>query len=197
MIKYDYEIKNAFTLADACAPIEKSPFYGIDTPSFVSVCDFYNIDISGERSEFAGGFVLDLWHYIYIKYYDHFIIIDDAESVDPTLFKNWIRLFMNVYLRTKERYITLLNIYNDNKSKLMDQLKTKNTNIAKFNDTPQGSGDYSNDPFTSNITKGESETFNDITTPIARIREIEENYNDTLAQWADDFDGIFIEEGNL
>lgn len=197
MINYDYEIKTAFTLADVCGPLNKSPFYGVDVPLFVSLCDYYNINLATERNEFAGGVAFDLWRYIYIKFSDHYILQLDIDTIDDASVKAWIRLYMNVYLRTKERYNVLIENYNNQKIHLMDALKTENENVAKFNDTPQGEGDYSNDPYTTNITKGKSTTKTDILTPIQRLREIEDNYNNLLATWADEFNGIFIEEGNL
>ena len=69
----------------------------------------------------------------------------------------------------------------------MDQISNKTTNISRFNDTPQGSGDFKDDPFTSNITQGESETKADGASPIERLSAISNGYKSVLAEWCQSF----------
>ena len=62
----------------------------------------------------------------------------------------------------------LIQNLNNNKSKLLDDVKS--SSVARFNDTPQNSGDFSDDNHTSNITTTTSSS--NVGTMMQRLNEI-------------------------
>ena len=65
----------------------------------------------------------------------------------------------------------LIQNLNNNKAKLLDDVKSSST--SRFNDTPQNSGDFSDDNHTSNITTTTSSS--NVGTMMQRLNEIEDN----------------------
>lgn len=192
MNNHDYEIKTLFTLEDISKSITKINFYGVDVPTLVSLADYYNVDLSSYRAEFAGGKGLTLWEYCYIRYSDNIVAIKDENTYTSQDFKELFKAFVNVYLRTKSRYESIIDNYENIKADLLKKLNT--TSKTKFNDTPQAVGSFENDVFNSNVTLYSTEV--DVATPIARLKEVENNLANYFALWADEFSGIFINELN-
>lgn len=65
----------------------------------------------------------------------------------------------------------LIQNLNNNKTKLLDDVKSSST--SRFNDTPQNSGDFSDDQHTSNLTTTISSS--NVGTMMQRLNEIEDN----------------------
>ena len=65
----------------------------------------------------------------------------------------------------------LIQNFENNKQKLLDDVKS--SSVARFNDTPQNSGDFSDDNHTSNITTTTSSS--NVGTMMQRLNEIEDN----------------------
>ena len=112
--------------------------------------------------------------YIWPRFYQEAIIyVDSDESED----------FVEKFCRTKagqifawwlsssEKYNLLIQNLNNNKTKLLDDVKS--SSIARFNDTPQNSGDFSDDNHTSNITTTTNSS--NVGTMMQRLNEIEDN----------------------
>lgn len=120
---------------------------------------------------------------------------DDSLSVSEA--KRLLQPILNVILMTYDRYANIIDIYQSNVSKLMNQVKTTTSVKNTFNDTPQESGDFDDDMHLTNINNSQGETLMDSDTPMGRIREIQESLRSTLMDWSNEFDKCFIEEGNL
>lgn len=143
-------------------------------------------------------FIPDVINNVYRLHFENYCLFSDVElSSKSTQAKLWLIKFLTLLNQTAFRYKTLLGAYDSQKSKLLDKLSSSNTGLAKFNDTPQGSGDYADDTHTTNITKTSSETLTEIKTPIERLREIQDGFSDVLARWSEEFDNLFMEEANL
>lgn len=93
-----------------------------------------------------------------------------------------------IYNETKDRYETLLGYYASEKANLLNKIKSKS--VARYNDTPQDGGDWSDDEHTSNITQNESET--DMLPLMDRLTSIQNNFRNLVKEWADEFKGLFI-----
>ena len=65
------------------------------------------------------------------------------------------------------------------------------------NDTPQNTGDFADDTHTSHITQTSGTSEVEVKTPIERLKEIQDGYSDVLARWSEEFNTLFLEEGNL
>ena len=70
-----------------------------------------------------------------------------------------------------DKYVMLIQNLELNKSKLLDDVKS--SSLARFTDTPQNSGDFSDDNHTSTITKTENSS--NVGTMMQRLNEIEDN----------------------
>ena len=74
-------------------------------------------------------------------------------------------------MSSTEKYSMLIQNFENNKAKLLDDVKS--SSVARFNDTPQNSGDFSDDNHTSNITTTTSSS--NVGTMMQRLNEIEDN----------------------
>ena len=87
-----------------------------------------------------------------------------------------------------EKYSMLIQNLNANKTKLLDDVKS--SSIARFNDTPQNSGDFSDDQHTSNITTTTNSS--NVGTMMQRLNEIEDNIKQLYIDWSDEFRKFII-----
>lgn len=134
---------------------------------------------------------------VYRLHNENYCVFVDLEASASSESKRFLMKFLTLLNQTAPRYKELLTYYKAEETKLLDRLKTTSSGLAKFNDTPQGSGDYSDDTHTTNITSTSGETEVEIKTPIERLKEIQDSYSDVLARWSEEFDNLFLEEGNL
>ena len=82
----------------------------------------------------------------------------------------------------------LIQNLNNNKQKLLDDVKS--SSVARFNDTPQNSGDFSDDQHTSNITTTTSSS--NVGTMMQRLNEIEDNIKQLYIDWSNEFRKFII-----
>ena len=97
--------------------------------------------------------------------------------------------FLGVMERSYERYALILKTYADNKADLLNKVES----LTRFNDTPQDTGEFSDDEHTTHITS----TKNDFDTLMGRIDEIDRKYRNVLADWTREFESLFIHEESL
>ena len=99
-------------------------------------------------------------------------------------------LWMRWYEESSEKYSKLISIQTSIANKLMDQLGSEN--LTMFTDTPQNGSDWLSqlDNFVTNATKVSSKA--DIATPIARLKEVQDNIRNYYADWADEFSKFVI-----
>ena len=91
-------------------------------------------------------------------------------------------------LETQEKYVYLIKLWDDVKADLMKQLTSKSTTL--FNDTPQAGGDFTADNHVTNATQ--VSTTQDVDTPMARFKEIQNNIATLYERWANDFGRTFV-----
>ena len=112
--------------------------------------------------------------YIWPRFYQEAIIyVDSDESEDfvEKFARTKAGQIMSWWISSSEKYSLLIQNLEANKSKLLDDVKS--SSIARFNDTPQNSGDFSDDNHTSTITKTENSS--NVGTMMQRLNEIEDN----------------------
>lgn len=122
----------------------------------------------------------------YVGYYD-----EGTDNNDVEVYANFMRRYINVYRNTYEKYQAILKAYRQAEVDLLKPILSKST--SRYNDTPQNSGLYEDDSHTSNITASESET--DAATPMERIREIHDQYDNVYYEWLKEFHILFVEGG--
>lgn len=113
-------------------------------------------------------------NYIWPRFYQEAIIYVDSDE-DEAFVQKFCRTkagqIIAWWISSSEKYSMLIQNLEANKSKLLDDVKS--SSIARFNDTPQNSGDFSDDNHTSNITKTENSS--NVGTMMQRLNEIEDN----------------------
>lgn len=195
---------------------KSASYMGISYPTFPEFISGFGYELDSESTDFwtnqTKGTGFELWKSIYFRYYDMFVFFIDYHklgiSIDEALGnKTWIKYvsdyfwdflirFLSIVSQTRNRYEILIGEYNNQKSSLMNQLKTSSTTKSRFNDVPQEKLVYQSDDYATNASIGESESFTDTTTPILRLKEIEINYSNIIKDWTSEFEGLFIEPLN-
>lgn len=162
---------------------------------------FTDLDANWTDEVLSTDEVNNLWNnYVVPKLWSNYVAINDADLEDDSIStsdKRAILLDMSQELMatiaaiikaTYSRYKAILDAYKAEEGHLMDGLTSKST--SKFNDTPQGSGDYTNDQYTSTITQSSNET--DVGTPMQRLEEITKGYKDTYGRWSKDIESAVV-----
>lgn len=153
----------------------------------------YDVSIDGTYNNLN---LVELWKRIYKKHATDTILITDSESLREDEIAEWLTQFASLFESTVDRYDTLLKFYDANKEKLMDQLSSTNEFISKYNDTPQGSDDFSGDPYTTNLTRTKTTSKTDTNTAMNRLNEIYRNYNNLWKDWVNEFELLFVNKLN-
>ena len=129
--------------------------------------------------------------HIWPRFYQEAVVYVDSDETED---------FIEKFCRTKvgqifawwqsssDKYKLLIQNFENNKSKLLDDVKS--TSLARFNDTPQNSGDFSDDQHTSTVTKTENSS--NVGTMMARLNEIEDNIKQLYIDWSNEFRKFII-----
>ena len=129
--------------------------------------------------------------YIWPRFYQESIIYTDSDE-DEDFVEKFCRTkvgqIMAWWMSSSEKYSMLIQNLSNNKAKLLDDVKS--SSIARFNDTPQNSGDFSDDNHTSNITKTENSS--NVGTMMQRLNEIEDNIKQLYIDWSNEFRKFII-----
>ena len=133
--------------------------------------------------------------YIWPRFYLETIVYTDSDENDDLVqkfAKTKIGQIFAWWTSSTEKYSMLIQNLNNNKSKLLDDVKS--TSLSRFNDTPQNSGDFSDDPHTSNITTTENSS--NAGTMMQRLNEIEDRIKQLYLDWSDEFRKFIIWSAN-
>ena len=133
--------------------------------------------------------------YIWPRFYQEAIIYVDSDESEEFLEKfarTKVGQIMSWWMSSSEKYSLLIQNLTANKSKLLDDVKSAST--SRFNDTPQNSGDFSDDPHTSNITTTENSS--NAGTMMQRLNEIEDRIKQLYLDWSDEFRKFIIWSAN-
>lgn len=152
--------------------------------------------LSGETFTYATH-IASLLDNLYRLHEENYCVFVDLETSANSESKRFIVKLLTLINQTAPRYKKLLTLYASEESKLLDGLTTESDGFVKFNDTPQGSGDFSDDTHATNVTKTNSTTTTDVKTPMEKLKEIQDGYSDLLARWSEECSALFLEEGNL
>ena len=129
--------------------------------------------------------------YIWPRFYQEAIIYVDSDE-DENLVQKFARTkvgqIMSWWTSSMEKYTMLIQNLEANKSKLLDDVKSVST--SRFNDTPQNSGDFSDDAHTSTVTKTENSS--NVGTMMQRLNEIEDNIKQLYLDWSNEFRKFII-----
>ena len=142
-------------------------------------------------------YIDELWQLIYSRYKNHYVFYNQKDEIFNTDVDDFAYKLMNLMSMTYDKYAPLISLYKENENKLMNDIKASSKGKVRFNDTPQDGGDYSDDAHTTNITQSETENSTAGATPIERLDEIKRKISMLYKEWSDEFDVLFVEEGNI
>ena len=154
--------------------------------SFMNKCLLYSnySEIEGTIED-AQGYECFV-NYIWPRFYQEAIIYVDSDE-DEDFVKKFCRTkvgqIMAWWKSSMEKYTMLIQNLEANKKKLLDDVKS--SSVARFNDTPQNSGDFSDDQHTSTVTKTENSS--NVGTMMQRLNEIEDNIKQLYLDWSNEF----------
>ena len=129
--------------------------------------------------------------YIWPRFYLETIVYTDSDDTEGFLEKfarTKAGQIMAWWMSSSEKYSLLIQNLEANKTKLLDDVKS--ASISRFNDTPQNSGDFSDDNHTSTVTKTENSS--NVGTMMARLNEIEDNIKQLYMDWSNEFRKFII-----
>ena len=194
---YNYYERTYYTLDDirvevGINPNKKGPYTmtNITFSAFLNNClteAGYDITPSTEDVETITCFK----NYIWPRFYQEAIIyadLDKNEDFVEKFCRTKVGQIMSWWQSSSEKYGLLIKNLNNNKTKLLDDVKS--ASISRFNDTPQNSGDFSDDQHTSTVTKTENSS--NVGTMMARLNEIEDNIKQLYMDWSDEFRKFII-----
>lgn len=151
----------------------------------------------------------ELFIRLYRRFYNHYVYYMNEVLTAEQLADNddWNGKMVefrtnlaNILENTADRYEALIGLYNSEKTRLLDGVKTITTGTGRFNDTPQDitNGDeFGNNTHITNITKSTAEAVSDLDTKMGRIDEIQRKLRNLWKDWLDEFESVFIERGNI
>ena len=181
-------------------------------------------------------YVNELFYNLMNRYMNNYVFAINKEYTGASLFYNvpeairdlFGKIF-NIMIYTYDKYSKILSLYQANENNLLGMLQRSTSgtigntgtqtmsgstsDLRKDNDTPQGSGDFSDDTHTSFISKGSGSSSttrtDNLTTASAtsemwdteylmdKLKKIQDSYQNTMYNWVNEFRIIFIEGGNV
>ena len=136
--------------------------------------------------------------YIWPEFYEEAvetetIVMPDWADIDDIPLSNETRLrtgakFYVWINQTYPKYSKLIDLYESQENDLLKQLESSSKTL--FNDTPQAGGDFTTDPYVTNATQVNTST--DTATPMARLKEVQDNIVNYYKKWADEFEKFII-----
>ena len=181
-------------------------------------------------------FVNELFYNLMNRYMDEYVFALNMEYHGLSLAYNeraGIRDFFgkltNIMYYTYDKYANLLGLYENNADGLLNRLQRitsgtigntgtqsmsgSTSDLRKDNDTPQGSGDFSDDTHTSFISKGTGSSSTTRTDNLQtssstteswdseylmdKLKKIQDSYRNLMLEWVNEFRILFIEGGNV
>lgn len=140
------------------------------------------------------------------------INVHGVNKFSQNIWKIIIRL-INKINTTYSKYSKLLDLYKAQEDNLLkgvgssytDETSGDTSGSSRFNDTPQDSGDFSDDSHTSSLTQNSSEASSTIEheaeddryTLMERLEKVQNAYLNVIEAWAREFKGFFYLKVNL
>lgn len=129
--------------------------------------------------------------------YDAVLYIDwntiyESEPTTPTvssdLYLEMLNKFRSIYETTKDKYGTLLDAYDNQRTHLMDRVEA--INKTRFNDTPQADATgLDGDNYVSTYTEQQSEVGFEV---IERLAKVQSLFMNVLNDWCKEFSNLFM-----
>lgn len=133
-----------------------------------------------------------LVQYLFPKYWFLYVYpCGDSESDSAKVYKSFFNRFSQLIIATWGKYAPIIKAFKEKEGNLLARLGSESTNLTRFNDTPQNTGDFKDEAHTTTATSSTNETSSDYETPINRLAEIRAKFENVYNAWAQDFDILF------
>ena len=198
MIKYCYTLKDVLGMINNPMTYDKDKIVTLinlclssDNTELQSILSLHNIDIDDllRQKLDDGNIVINstpyskLLNLIKLRFQEDYIIKTEEEFTAPSYnineLQEWCGKFLEILCYSKDRYVNILNIYDNNIAKLMNPLKTTHTGLRNtarhedydtdmsgkniINDTPQTTdvvATMEQDQYASELSKSTAHTDN-------------------------------------
>lgn len=195
---YNYYERTYYTLDDIRKTLgwmynEKNGPYSLNTNTFSSFLNDclrqagYDTTTFTETTEST----LCFRNYIWPRFYQEAIIYtdsDESEDFAKKFAETKVGQIMSWWMSSSEKYSLLIQNLENNKTKLLEDVISSST--SRFNDTPQNSGDFSDDQHTSTVTTTTNSS--NVGTMMSRLNEIEDNIKQLYIDWSNEFRKFII-----
>ena len=138
----------------------------------------------------TGKYAQDIAKAVYSQYLYNWAAFIDPDLANDTIEgakERVVHKLVNRFQLTQDRYTVLLDSYAETKEKLLTGLKSES--FSTFNDTPQGSGDFTDDQHVTNYTKTTNST--DFEPIMAKLERVQTKYRSLMADWVREFRTLF------
>lgn len=194
-----YEVKYFYTLKEIVKSFTTLDVEPYDSNTFEDLFyeEFPNAPL-WKQDHSSKDYLEELWQLTYARFYDHYTYSGDSET--PEHEEIFFVRMINIIVMTYPKYSSLMKYYKDKEGLLMNQIETTGEGLARFNDTPQNEeadDEFEGDLHVTNITKTKSVSATDGVSPIERLKQIQDSYKMVLRDWSNEFEKIFIEEGDI
>lgn len=241
--KYAYTLKEFFgdyISSNRARPIfNEDGFFDLIYDCGYTISAYYkpSFIVVEEGQETYDSIIETLFNQVLARYQDHYFYI--GEKIDNFLAEDYEKQFarlLRIADYTYPKYKTMLDLYESQKSHLMDKLaqitaessqssQSENhsesdveNDTTKINDTPQDTdvqATFEGNQYVSELHKAQRnkssqgasgvsgsgsvsrQVSSDPSTIIERLHEIDRKYNLVMFRWVNEFDKLFIEEGNV
>lgn len=146
-------------------------------PDFLDTLDINSQGFSTNQQ------LLDLFEqYIIPYYYKSIIDIETFENdtTEPSEHEELLGKINTWCITTLKYYGKLAKLYEDNESKLLDQIKSTSTSTSRDSDVPQLSGAWDGNDQVSTVASASTENLTDNGSMMSRLNEIRSGYRDIM-----------------
>ena len=163
-------------------------------PQFLSILDSIHDNKLATDQQ-----LLELFgNYIIPSYYKSIVDIETFDNDDDTTqhqpkHEEVLGRINAWCVSSRKYYGKLANLYTENESKLLDQIKSTSTSTNRDSDVPQLDGNWDGYDQVSTVASASTESLMDNGSMMSRLNEIRSGYRDIMQLWMRDFYKNFLQ----
>lgn len=134
---------------------------------------------------------------ILLRNYSEFITSSKYDTLSNEKVEEFNRRFFMILLNTYPKYKMLLDSYKAKETTMLAKINSSSVGSVQFNDTPQSDNSDQGligEDYATTYTKTTGESNTDGSSPMERLREIQEHYRSLYDDWAHEWDRLFFHD---
>ena len=194
-----YEVINYYTFEELMQTepyTEEINWYSM-FHGFLPYAPLYTYDSSTPPVEILKPYIEEVLNQVFARFRKHYLYWTKKDELEEEDFYEITLKLANILMNTYPKYSQLYKYYKDKENQLMDMISSETSGDVGYNDTPQNGGDFSDENHRTNYTETRQTNRTEGNTPIERLKEIKDKLSSILFEWSEEFDRIFLEEGNI